>query len=139
MALMAGTALSVAGGGSSAVYAEDGKVWGAAELDFRMYVCGATGKFCPAMTKVKVAPARQIDEALAQDIASIPQRVFETSFSKRGALMVNPARGCRAGRLCCRSLPSDVASAACTEQEIARICGRHFGDAASRVPEADRI
>lgn len=91
VALMAGTVLSVAGGGSSAVYAEDGKVWGAAELDFRMYVCGATGKFCPAMTKVKVAPARQIDEALAQDIASIPQRVFETSFSKRGALMVNPA------------------------------------------------
>jgi len=88
-ALMAGALVSLVGSGS-AVHAEDGakvRVWGAAELDFRMYVCGATGKFCPAMTKVTVAPARQIDEALAQDISEIPGRVLESAFSKRGNLL----------------------------------------------------
>jgi len=87
-ALMAGALVSLVGSGS-AVHAEDAKVrvWGAAELDFRMYVCGATGKFCPAMTKVTVAPARQIDEALAQDISEIPGRVLESAFSKRGNLL----------------------------------------------------
>lgn len=87
-ALMTASALCVVGGASNSAYAEEGKVWGAAELDFRMYVCGATGKFCPAMTKIKIPPARQIDSALAQEIASIPKRVLETSFSKRGTLMV---------------------------------------------------
>ena len=95
-ALMAGAALSVAGGGSGAVNAaEDGRVWGAAELDFRMYVCGATGKFCPAMTKVKVTPARQIDATLAQGIAAIPKRVLETSFSKRGTLLASSSQAAR--------------------------------------------
>ena len=61
------------------MHAEDGskgKVWGAAELDFRMYVCGATGNFCPAMTKLDVAPARKIDAELALDIANVPSRVL---------------------------------------------------------------
>ena len=85
-ALMAGVVASLGGGGGIA-HAEGGRVWGAAELDFRMYVCGATSKFCPAMTKVKVAPARQVDAALARDVSEIPGRVLTVAFAKRGKLL----------------------------------------------------
>lgn len=67
--------------------ADTGKVWGAAELDFRMYVCGATGKFCPSMTKTVVPPARRVDEELADAITEIPSRVLQDTFSKRGKLL----------------------------------------------------
>ncbi len=85
--LMAGTVASLAGIGGAAHAEDGGRVWGAAELDFRMYVCGATSRFCPAMTKVKVAPARQVDASLAQDISEIPGRVLATAFAKRGKLL----------------------------------------------------
>ena len=85
-ALMVGAVVSLVGGGGVA-HAEGGRVWGAAELDFRMYVCGATSKFCPAMTKVKVAPARQVDAALARDVSEIPGRVLAVAFAKRGKLL----------------------------------------------------
>jgi hypothetical protein len=88
--LMAGAVVALTGTGGAA-FAEDGaangRVWGAAELDFRMYVCGATGKFCPAMTKISIAPARQIDEELARAVSEIPGRVLETAFAKRGKLL----------------------------------------------------
>ena len=86
-ALMAGTVASLVGSGDVAHAEGGGRVWGAAELDFRMYVCGATSKFCPAMTKVKVAPARQVDAALARDVSEIPGRVLVTAFAKRGKLL----------------------------------------------------
>jgi len=52
------------------------KVWGAAELDFWVYICSATGKFCPEMTKVEISPARKVDRELAEALHSIPRQVF---------------------------------------------------------------
>ena len=56
------------------------KVWGAAELDLLMYVCGATGKGCPEKTKVVIAPARSIEPRLAAALAAIPRDVARADF-----------------------------------------------------------
>ena len=84
-------AVAIVGARSEMSFAEEGgkngRVWGAAELDFRMYVCGATGKFCPAMTKSEIPPARQIDATLAKDLVLIPEQVLQGTFAKRGKLL----------------------------------------------------
>jgi hypothetical protein len=90
-AVMTSMAVAIVGARSEMSFAEEGgkngRVWGAAELDFRMYVCGATGKFCPAMTKSEIPPARQIDATLAKDLVLIPEQVLQGTFAKRGKLL----------------------------------------------------
>ena len=60
-ALVLATVAACGGGGGAAHAEEKTKVWGAAELDFRMYLCGATGKGCPAKTETVVAAARTLN------------------------------------------------------------------------------
>jgi len=67
-------------GGSYPARAASEKVWGAAELDFLMYICGATGKFCPAKTKVTVEPARTVDATFASAVAAFPGSVLVQNF-----------------------------------------------------------
>ena len=62
------------------------KVWGAAELDAAMYMCGATGKifgtplFCPPKTKVETAPARSLDPELSKTLSDIPGKLLLERF-----------------------------------------------------------
>jgi hypothetical protein len=62
------------------------KVWGAAELDAAMYMCGATGKlfntplFCPPKTKVEIAPPRSLDPALSDTLAKLPGKLLTEKF-----------------------------------------------------------
>jgi len=63
------------------------KVWGAAELDFLTYVCGATGKGCPEKTKVVIEPARTLDKRLAASLASVPFAVATTEFGIKEAAL----------------------------------------------------
>jgi hypothetical protein len=62
------------------------KVWGAAELDAAMYMCGATGKifgtplFCPPKTKVEIAAPRDLDPVLSKTLSDIPGKVLLQKF-----------------------------------------------------------
>jgi hypothetical protein len=62
------------------------KIWGAAELDAAMYMCGATGKlfntpiFCPPKTKATVAAARELDYGLSNILSNLPGIILVEKF-----------------------------------------------------------